>query len=153
MKELFEDAVVISNSPFLLSSLTHWEKKVEGDNSPIASQVNFMHPDVTIEVIAIKILVKDRAKLSDQGDAVPAGVTTQSSCGDTDYYHRIGEEVRYPRSLVFLPHPWFGYFARQHRGDQTLALKMTRARALTPGRIHDRHWAGAGRRKRLSWDY
>lgn len=103
-----------------------------------------MHPDVSVKVVAVKLVLHDEAKLPNCGNAAPPGIATQSSYGDTNQEHGIGEEVRDPCSLVLLAHPRLGDFARQHRGGRALAPRKTRPCALIPGGIHDRQWTGTG---------
>ena len=101
-----------------------------------------MDPGVSVKVVAIKLILHNWAKLPNQMNAAPPGVATQSSHSDTEYENGIGEEVRYPCSLVLLARPWLGDFARQHRGGWMLAPRNTRACALMPGvgGIHDCQW-------------
>jgi hypothetical protein len=83
--ELLDEAVVISNSPFLSSQLKKNKRgRGEKDSSPKASHVNFSHPDVAVEVVAIEIVLQDQAKRPNHGCATPGGIATHSRCSDPE---------------------------------------------------------------------
>ena len=118
--------------------------------SPEASQVDLTHPDAGVDVVAVKVVVQNRAKTPDRRDASPAVEAPQASSYDTDEGHGVSEEIRDPGSLVLRPHPRLGNFARQHGRNWALFLRETRTCAIV-AREHS-HWTGSGRRERLSRD-
>jgi len=152
--ELLLDPVAISNSPFLSRFPPLTPSKINykkfSECSPEASQVDLTHPDAGVEVAAVEVVVQNRAKVSDQRDAFPAGEAPQGGSYDAEEGHGISEEIGDPGRLVLLPHPRLRNFARQHGGNWALFLRETRARAVV-GRENG-HWTGSGRRERLSWN-